>query len=289
MRSPKARAHYFKISSNTTNISNLRVGDLLSLKIPLPPLAEQKRIAQIMGEQMKTVGKARAAADTQWGAVRALGRALSRETFALAITDHWVTRRLAEISVVSGGIQKTPDRAPREFHRPFLTVRNVQRGLLDLSDVERFEITPEELVRYRLERGDILIVEGNGSKSHIGRNAIFQGEPDDCIHQNHIIRVRVDHRVTSAQFVSLFLNSGRGAAQMLEKAMTTTGLYTLSVSKIEQLEIPLPPLDEQIRIIERAQAIEALTGRVERAVRERLNAIEALPAKLLSEAFLGHN
>lgn len=259
------------------------------IEIPLPPIHEQERIVLTLNEWMTKINMARAAAAAQLEATRALGRALSRQTFSPAATSQWTTTSLGEISEVSGGIQKTPDRAPREFHRPFLTVRNVQRGFLDLSVVERFEVTPGELARCRLERGDILIVEGNGSRNHIGRNAIFQGEPDDCIHQNHIIRVRVDHRVTSAEFVSVFLNSGRGAAQMLEKAKTTTGLYTLSVSKIEQLEIPLPPLDEQIRIIEQTRDVATSIEKVERAVRERLDAIEALPARFLVEAFLGHN
>ena len=271
------------------NIQNLRFSNLESLTIPWPSLPEQKRITLILTEQMAAVERARAAVGTQLEAAKALGRSLSRETFSPVATSRWITKSLGEISAVSGGIQKTPDRAPHKFHRPFLTVRNVQRGFLDLSVVERFEVTPEELTRYRLERGDILIVEGNGSRNHIGRNAIFQGEPDDCIHQNHIIRVRVDHRVTSAEFVSVFLNSGRGAAQLLEKAKTTTGLYTLSVSKIEQLEIPLPPLDEQIRIIEQTREVATSIEKVEQAVRERLDAIEALPATLLLKAFRGRD
>lgn len=286
--SPRFTA-YADSESRRARMPKINREQLLAWSISCPPLAVQKRVVAKLSNQMAAVELARAAVEAQLDAARRLGRAQSRETFSPSETRRWTTKRLLEISTVSGGIQKTPDRAPRKFHRPFLTVRNVQRGLLDLSTVERFEITPEELVRYRLEPGDILIVEGNGSRSHIGRSAIFQGEPEDCIHQNHIIRVRVDRRIASAEFVNLFLNSGRGAAQMLEKAMTTTGLYTLSVSKIEQLELPLPPPEEQIRIIERAQRIEALTGKAEKAVRERLDAIEALPAQLLSEAFLDLN
>ena len=45
-----ARDYFFKKSSATTNISNLRTSDLLELKVPLPPLEEQKRIAEILNE-----------------------------------------------------------------------------------------------------------------------------------------------------------------------------------------------------------------------------------------------
>src|SRR5207244_1941235 len=111
------------------------------------------------------------------------------------------------------------------------TVRNVQRGSLDLSQVERFEITSAELERLRLQRGDILIVEGNGSVDQIGRNAIFDLDGEEWIHQNHIIRVRLDSSRLRFDFAALYLNSDSGKRQMVKKAQTTSGLYTLSVEK----------------------------------------------------------
>ena len=64
----------FTSSSNTTGISNLRVNDLLDFEIPLPPLAEQKRIAGILKEQMAAVERARANAEAQLQAAEAFAR-----------------------------------------------------------------------------------------------------------------------------------------------------------------------------------------------------------------------
>ncbi len=219
--------------------------------IPLPPLPEQQRIAAILREQLAAVERARAAAEAQLSAARELPAAYLREVFDGDRTQSWPKKLIGEIADVSGGIQKSPARIPNKHHRPFLTVRNVQRGELDLSNIERFEITPGELLRYRLETGDLLIVEGNGSIDQIGRNAIFRGEIEDCIHQNHLIRVRLNKSQADPDFVSLFLNSDMGKSQMTKKAETTTGLHTLSVSKVEQLEVPLPELVEQRQIVAR--------------------------------------
>ena len=208
--------------------------------IPLPPLETQRRIAAILTEQMEAVEKARKAAEEGLEAARKLTAGHLRAVFESEEARGWPGRLAREIGAVSGGIQKTPQRKPSAFHKPFLTVRNVQNGWIDLSNVERFEVTPEELKRYRLVRGDLLIVEGNGSREHIGRCAIFHGEIEDCVHQNHLIRLRC-HETASPTYLFWYLASPDGRKRLLEKAKTTTGLYTLSVSKIEALEVPLPP------------------------------------------------
>lgn len=287
MRSPDALDYCFLMSSNTTNISNLRVSDLLALEIPLPPPTEQKRIAAKLSEQMATVERARAAVEIQLEAANVLPNAYLRGLFESLEAQQWPRKQLGNIASVSGGIQKTPSRTPSSFHRPFLTVRNVQRGRLDLSDIERFEVTLIELARYRLEAGDILIVEGNGSPDHIGRNAIFSGEIEDCIHQNHIIRVRLNKSQNDPEFVSSYLNSDHGKIQMLEKAKTTTGLYTLSVSKVEQLEVATPSLAEQQRIAAMLSEQMIKVERISIALEEQLAAINALPSALLRRAFSG--
>ncbi|WP_187388632.1 restriction endonuclease subunit S [Meiothermus taiwanensis] len=259
---------------------------LENLELPLPPLETQRRIAAILTEQMGAVEKARKAAEDGLEAARKLTAAHLRAVFESEEARGWPGRLAREIGVVSGGIQKTPQRKPSAFHKPFLTVRNVQNGWIDLSNVERFEVTPEELERYRLVRGDLLIVEGNGSRGHIGRCAIFHGEIEDCVHQNHLIRLRC-HETASPTYLFWYLASPDGRKQLLEKAKTTTGLYTLSVSKIEALEVPLPPLETQHRIVAELNAKLEATQALIRSLEAQLEAIRALPAAILRRAFSG--
>ena len=118
----------------------------------------------------------------------------------------WRWTTLGQIASIQGGIQKQPKRAPKDNAFPFLRVANVMRGKLDLAEVHRVELFGDELSRLRLESGDLLIVEGNGSPSEIGRLAIWDGSIKDCVHQNHIIRCRpFNHAITP--YTLRYLNS----------------------------------------------------------------------------------
>ena len=71
---------------------------------------------------------------------------------------------------------------------PYLRVANVQDGFLDLSEIKTIEVLPEDVDEYHLEDGDILVTEG-GDPDKLGRGAIWRGQVERCIHQNHVFRV----------------------------------------------------------------------------------------------------
>lgn len=274
-------------ASRRARMPKLNRDQLMAWQMRLPEsLSDQRRIAATVRESLTVVDAAQSAAKVRLAAAETLPTAYLREVFEGPDGSGWKIVNAADIAQISGGVQKSPGRAPRNHHCPYLTVRNVQRGSLNLSQVERFEVTEAELDRLRLCKGDILVVEGNGSPDQIGRNAVFDLDGDDWIHQNHVIRVRLGGAAIY-QFVSLFLNSPAGKAQMLERARSTSGLYTLSVDKIGSLQLPLPPLADQCRIAadlsRRLEAADQLAARC----REELAAVEALPASLLRAAFNG--
>lgn len=190
----------------------------------------------------------------------------------------WRWARIEDLFDVSGGIQKQPKRTPVRNHFPYLRVGNVYRGRLDLSEVKRFELFGAELERWRLQPGDLLIVEGNGSEEEIGRCAIWRGEIADCVHQNHIIRCRPLGLISSV-FTQRFLNSPIGVEEMKRLAISTSGLHSLSVKKVRGIAIPVPPLAEQERIVARLDSLLALCVDLEeRLARQRTDAKQLLDA-----------
>ncbi|TEX45705.1 MAG: hypothetical protein B7C54_11670 [Acidimicrobiales bacterium mtb01] len=133
----------------------------------------------------------------------------------------------------------------------------MQRGRLNLDVLEEFELFDGELDRYGLRAGDLLVVEGNGSESEIGRCARWGGEIEECVHQNHLIRCR-PLVAGLEEFVLVYLNSPLGAATMRSLAVTTSGLYNLSVGKIRSIMFPRPPIEEQRRIVTRVRELAQL-------------------------------
>ncbi|WP_323139328.1 restriction endonuclease subunit S [Streptomyces sp. NBC_01549] len=174
----------------------------------------------------------------------------------------WAWVKLDQVCDVTGGIQKQAKRRPVKNKFPFLRVANVGRGRLDLGDVHEVELFEGELDRFRLKDGDLLVVEGNGSPDQVGRAATWHGAIKDAVHQNHLIKVRPTS-VIDPKFLELLWNSPDIASQLLRVAQSTSGLYTLSTSKLNRVEFALPPLAEQRRIVD---ALEEQLSRLDVAI-----------------------
>ena len=160
----------------------------------------------------------------------------------------WAWSRIGEIGEVSGGLTKNPDRSSIARKLPYLRVANVQYGELDLSDVHQIGVHESEFERVRLRANDLLVVEGNGSVDQIGRCAIWTNEIDPCVHQNHIIKVRIaDAKL--AFWIFHWLMSPHGRQLVTRVASSTSGLHTLSISKIEAMPVPICPTVERDQII----------------------------------------
>lgn len=197
----------------------------------------------------------------------------------------WRWGTVDQLAEIQSGIQKQPSRTPKENAYPYLRVANVHRGRLDLAEIHKLELRPGELDRLKLENGDLLIVEGNGSPSEIGRSAIWEGQIENCVHQNHIIRVRP--MLASSSYINTYWNSPDGTARVKQKAASTSGLYTLSVSKIAALPVPLPPLDEQKEIIMRVDAATSIITHAESEIEHSLARAARLRQAILKRAFEG--
>jgi type I restriction enzyme, S subunit len=198
----------------------------------------------------------------------------------------WSWSNIDRIADVQGGIQKQPKRAPADNAYPYLRVANVRRDQLLLDDMERFELFPGELERLRLEPNDLLIVEGNGSLTEIGRSAIWRGEIPNCVHQNHIIRVRPLGGVVTG-FVNMYWNSPNGAKRVMAEAASTSGLYTLSVTKVCRLPVPIPPLAEQAEIVAEVDRRLSVADAAETQVEHALQRAARLRQAILKRAFEG--
>lgn len=228
------------------------------LMVCMPNQAEQRRIAAALDAQMVSIANARglrlAAADE----AEALNICYQQSVFGNM--GDCRRRSIGDLSEVRGGIQKSPHRRPIMNPVRYLTVAHIQRDRILTDDPRFFEVRADELECWRLKPGDVLIIEGNGSAEQIGRTALFRGEIQDCVHQNHVIRVRPDRDQVEPKFLNAFLNSPPGQAEVQARSQTSSGLRTLSSGSIRSIEVPLPPLDTQRRIV---ADLRALLGKVD--------------------------
>jgi type I restriction enzyme S subunit len=202
------------------------------------------------------------------------------------LPEGWVWCRMEQISFVMGGLTKNSKRNDLLLKKPMLRVGNVYQNRLELDDIHEIGVNEKELPRVLLEYGDILIVEGNGSKSQIGRMAIWENQISDCIHQNHLIKARLLEKKL-ANYILIWFSSSQGR-QLIEKiASSTSGLYTLNLSKIEDFLIPLPPLKEVEMIVEQNEKIFSVISKFENTCVAEKMRLSALRQSVLKQAFSG--
>jgi type I restriction enzyme S subunit len=150
------------------------------------------------------------------------------------LPDGWSWASVDQVGLVTGGLTKNQKRGEHELRRPFLRVANVYANRLELDDMHEIGVAESELDRVLLKKGDVLVVEGNGSIEQIGRVALWDGSIEGCVHQNHLIKVRCTELLPS-WYVLIWCMSPLGRAQIRRVASSTAGLHTLSISKIQAL------------------------------------------------------
>ena len=160
-------------------------------------------------------------------------------------TCEFPTVHLNEVSVVTSGLTKNPNRPSFPRKMKYLRVANVLYDHIDLEDVQEIGVQDAEIEKASLHAGDVLFVEGNGSPDQIGRVAVWDGQLEPMLHQNHIIKARPDSGKVTPRYIMYYFMTTDGRNQILGSAKTTSGLYTLSLSKIAEFTIPLPPIEAQ--------------------------------------------
>lgn len=194
------------------------------------------------------------------------------------VPAHWEVTRLKFVAHVQTGIAKGKDTSGKStITVPYLRVANVQDGYLALDDVATIDIEAEQLSRYQLLPGDVLMNEG-GDFDKLGRGAIWTGEVHDCIHQNHVFAVR-PHGV-SADWLNHVTGSRYAQFYFMGRSKQSTNLASISSSNIMELPVLVPPANEQASVQEfikhETARLDALKATAEHAIallRERRTAL----------------
>ena len=238
----------------TQTVSNLSLGQIKKLRLPVPPLAEQERIVKLLDEADE-LRKLRAQADRR---TADLISALFYEMFGEPEEKPHDRVKLKEIAEVVSGVakgRKFNGRQPVEV--PYLRVANVQAGHLDLSEIKTIQALPEEVEELALRKGDVLLTEG-GDFDKLGRGAMLEQDLPNCIHQNHVFRVRVEQLQLNPVYFAKFLLTREARGYFLGCAKRTTNLASINMTQLRALPVPLPALPLQKEFAARVSDIRAL-------------------------------
>ncbi len=267
--------------STGANLPRLSPKILAEFLIPLPPIEQQKRIAAIL-DKAEELRRLRGQSIEQ---LDVLSRSLFIEMFGDPSKNPkgWEKVDLGSVGSVQGGLQVSASRSSLPCEISYLRVANVYRDELNLSEIKTIKATEPEIKRTLLQTNDILIVEGHGNPNEIGRCALWDGSIKNCIHQNHLIRLRCNLKQVHPTFVSRYMNSEWGRRDLLKAGKTTSGLNTISISNVRAVQLQLPPLSLQQEFAQRIELIDRLKTKH----RESLAHLNTLFTSLQHRAFRG--
>jgi len=201
---------------------------------------------------------------------------VNRDDLWFEISPSWALPCFDDVFVIISGVTKGQRIPPSEaVDVPYLRVANVQRGSLDLSQVKTIGVRAADVERYRLKDQDILMTEG-GDWDKLGRAAIWANQIQDCIHQNHVFRLRVPSDDLIPDWVVLYSNSDPGRKFFENCSKQTTNLASINMTQLRSCPLPLPPLAEQHRIVAKVDELMALCDQLEAARQQREQCRERL-------------
>ena len=160
-------------------------------------------------------------------------------------TMEWRELQLETMADIVSGITKGRKIAGKQLTKvPYMAVSNVKDGYIDWTTVKTIEATDQEINQYRLLPDDVLMTEG-GDPDKLGRGAIIRTPLENCIHQNHIFRVRLDESHILPDYFAEYLKHQRAKRYFLGCAKQTTGIASINMKQLKALPVLLPPLELQ--------------------------------------------
>lgn len=157
----------------------------------------------------------------------------------------WSEAKLESMADVVSGITKGRKTKSEDLTEvSYMAVSNVKDGYIDWTTVKTIEATQQEIEQYRLLADDVLMTEG-GDPDKVGRGAIIKEPLENCIHQNHIFRVRLDESVILPDFFAEYLQHQRSKRYFLGCAKQTTGIASINMTQLRALPVLMPPLSKQ--------------------------------------------
>ena len=181
----------------------------------------------------------------------------------------WDVVRLKFLTEVQSGIAKGKRYGDdvETVELPYLRVANVQEGFLNLDEISEIEVAVDEVDRYLLQAGDVLMTEG-GDYDKLGRGTVWTGNIEPCLHQNHIFAVR-PHSIES-EWVALITQAQYAKHFFIMQSVQSTNLASISRSSLQDLPVVVPPPGSRQVILDHldreTKRIDALIDKIETAI-----------------------
>lgn len=270
--------------NSSTAVPSLRRNDLEERDLVMPPVAEQRRIVEILEDHLSRL-------DAGAQGLSAAARRLRAFTSACAERAKRIVETSAPSSKLSSlaldaGYGTSTKCVVGGLGPAVVRIPNLLGGKVDMTDEKRVADPSVDVSSATLSAGDLLIVRTNGSRQLIGRTAVVQTGIEAAF-ASYLIRYRLDPTQVRPEWVHLMMQTPSTRAVLESMAASSAGQYNLSLGKLDSLELPAPTLEEQDVLLSESRAMADVADRTTREVELATTRGLAFRRSLLAAAFSG--
>ena len=279
----KSVAHKIEAAGMGATVKGVKLPFVKSLRIPVPERAEQQRIVAILDEAFAGIATAAANAEKNLQNARELFESTRQAIFAEK-GEAWKEKKFGEIcgfvrGPFGGSLKKSCFTADgfavyEQQHAIYNQFQDI-RYYIDESkfnEMRRFEVFPGELIMSCSGTIGKLAIVPDGVKRGIINQALLKLSPSERL---------------SAKFLKYWLESAEFQIQIEMHSQGAAIKNVASVKVLKEIEVPCPPLDEQLQIVEELDSLVNYSQQLEAVYKKKLDALSQLKQSILQKAFAG--
>lgn len=269
--------HSIRESKGSTN-PYINWSDIAKYEFPLPPLEEQKRLAELLWAADAAIGKYETVS---------IALVLVRQKILLKAIHHKKTKIISCKNLLTTPPKNgfSPKINTFGLGFPTLSIGAVRDGEIQFpGNIKYAQISEDILNKFRLKTGDVLVVRGNGNKQLCGKAAIVSEIPQNCFYPDLLIKVSFKRDLVLPEFATFLWNDKRVHSNLISLAKSTNGIWKINGKDISQHKLQIPPIDIQKYVVFYLKKIKCYESRV----KSHINSIKQIQSTAIN-SLLGFN
>lgn len=264
LKTPRLISIYTILSSKTVQRRRMvKKDDFRKIRVPIPPLSEQKEIAAILSVADDAIQKT----NEVIGKVELLRRGLMQRLFTQGIghtmfkqtelgeiPETWRIKKLGEvISLCQYGLSI---RLSDKGRYPILRMNNLENGHVIESNMKYVDLNKNLFAQYKLEKGDILFNRTN-SYDLVGKVGIFLQQREFTF-ASYLIRLRPKSQFVHPQYLNLFLTLEKTKNKLRRLATRSVSQVNINAKSLSTIKVAIPGIDEQKEIVNVIEVVDQM-------------------------------
>lgn len=272
--------------SRATTVPSVRKSDIENIKIPLPPLPEQRAIVSKIESLFSDLDKGIEDLNKAKDQLKIYRQAVLKKAFEGELIQESKKEKLKNITskIGSGSTPKGGQANYKESGTPLVRSLNIHFDYIKFKGLAFIdEEQAEKLKNVIIYEGDVLL---NITGASIGRVNLAPKDFHNGRVNQHVSIIRPKSNSFIPKFLKLYLQSS-DIQNWIMNANYGVTRQALTKDQLENLEVPLPEISKQKKIIQEIESRLSVCDKVEQSIVDSLEKAKALRQSILKKAFEG--